>query len=72
MEGVLDDCLAQFSRRAAPDCFRFTGAKGCCGGSSHGFWEMFLNLPVVRGNETQTKRKERGISCTAIAIYYHI
>ena len=47
-ERVLDDCLAQFSskyvraqRRAVPGCFGFTRAKGCCGGSSHGFWEKF-------------------------------
>ena len=47
-------------RRAAPGSFGFTGAKGCCGGSSHGFWEKF-NLAVVRDSETQTKRKERWI-----------
>ena len=47
-------------RRAAPGCFGFTGAKGCCGSSSHVFWEKF-NLAVVRGSETQTKKKERGI-----------
>ena len=40
-------------RRAAPGCFGFTGAKGCCGGSSHGFWEKF-NLAVVRDSETKT------------------
>ena len=38
----------------------FPGAKGCCGGSSHGFREKF-NLAVFRGIETQTKKKERGI-----------
>ena len=48
------------TRRVAPGCFGFTGTKGCCGGSSHGFWEK-VNLAVVRGSETQTKRKERGI-----------
>ena len=32
----------------------------------HKFWENF-NLPVVRGSETQTKRKECSISCIAIA-----
>ena len=36
------------------------GAKGCCGGSSHGFSEKFY-LAFVRGCETQTNRKERGI-----------
>ena len=57
-------------RRASPGCFGFTGAKGCCGGSSHRFWEKFLNLPVVYGSETQGKRKECGISCIAITKYY--
>ena len=38
-------------RRAASGCFGFSGAKGYCGGSSHGFCEN-LNLPVVRGTET--------------------
>ena len=47
-------------RRAAPGCFEFTGTKGCCGGSSHGFCEK-LNLAFVPGSETQTKRKEHGI-----------
>ena len=37
-----------------------TGAKGCCGGASHWFWEKF-SLPVVCDSETQMKRKERGI-----------
>ena len=46
-------------RRAAPGCFGFPGAKGCCGASSHGFRENF-NLAVVSG-ETQTKKKERRI-----------
>ena len=32
----------------------------------HDFWENF-NLPLVRGSETQTKRKECSISCIAIA-----
>ena len=57
-------------RRASPGCFGFTGAKGCCSGSSHGFWEKFLNLPVVHGSETQGKRNECGISCVAITKYY--
>ena len=57
-------------RRPSPGCFGFTGAKGCCGGSSHGFWEKFLNLPVAHGSETQGKRKECGISCVAITKYY--
>ena len=54
MESVLDDCLEQFS------------SKYGRGRSYHGFWENF-NLPVIRGSETQTKRKERSISCIAIA-----
>ena len=73
MESVLDDCtfgtvFKQISaqRRAAPGCFGFTGARGSCSRSYHGFWENF-NLPVVRGSETQTKRKECSISCIAIA-----
>ena len=49
-----------------PGCFGFTGARGSCGRYYHGFWENF-NLTVVRGSETQTKRKERSISCIAIA-----
>ena len=32
----------------------------CCGGSSKGFCEKY-NLAVVRGSETQTNSKERGI-----------
>ena len=73
MESVLDDCTSgtdfkqiRAQRRAAPGCFGFTGARGSCGRSYHGFWENF-NLPVVRGSETQTKRKERSISRIAIA-----
>ena len=31
-------------------------------------WEK-VNLSVVRGRETQTKRNERDISCIAIAEY---
>ena len=49
-----------------PGCFGFTGARGSCGRFYHRFWENF-NLTVVRGSETQTKRKERSISCIAIA-----
>ena len=45
-------------RRAAQGCFGFTGSKECHGDSSHGFWEK-LDLAVVRGGETQTKRRER-------------
>ena len=60
-----DDCLSQFSskcvlRRAAPGCFGFTGAKGCCCGSSRGFCEKF-NLAVVHASDSQTNRKEHGI-----------
>ena len=55
---ILKQIRAQ--RRAAPGCFEFTGAKGCCGGSSRESCKKF-NLAVVRGSETQTKRKERGI-----------
>ena len=46
-------------RGSAQGCFGLTGAEGCCGGSAHGFWEKF-HLPVARGSDTQTKRKERG------------
>jgi len=38
-------------RRAASGWLGFIEAKGCCGSSSHRFWEKF-NLPVVRGSET--------------------
>ena len=37
-----------------------------CDRSYHEFWENF-NLSVVRGSETQTKRKECSFSCIAIA-----
>ena len=53
--------IIRAQRKAAPGCFRFTGEKGCCGGSSHGFWEKF-DLIVVRGSKTQAKRKESGTS----------
>ena len=63
-----DDCLAQFLKQIyelkEEQCLAvlglITGAKGCCGGASHWFWEKF-SLPVVCGSETQTKSKERGI-----------
>ena len=61
-----DDCLAQFSSKYVlkeeqhQAVLGFTGAKGCCGGSSKGFCEK-CNLAVVRGSETQTKSKERWI-----------
>ena len=45
--------------------FGFIRTKGCCGGSSHGFCEKF-NLAVVRGSETQTKRKERRIVAASL------
>ena len=53
---VLDECETLYvctvtQRRAASGCFGFSGAKGYCGGSSHGFWDNF-NLTVVRGIET--------------------
>ena len=70
MESVLDDCLAQFSSKYVlkeERCQAVLGKKkGSCGRFYHGFWENF-NLTVVRGSETQTKRKERSISCIAIA-----
>ena len=53
MESVLDNVFKQISaqRRLAPGCFGWM------------LWRFFL---IVRGCETQTKRKERGISCIAI------
>ena len=48
------------SKKSSARLFWVSGAKGCCGGSSYGFWEKF-NLGVVCGSETQTKRKEHGI-----------
>ena len=49
MESVLDNVFKQISaqRRLAPGCFGWM------------LWRFFL---IVRGCETQTKRKERGIS----------
>ena len=61
-----DDCLAQFSSKYVlkeeqhQAVLGFTRARGCCGGSSKGFCEKY-NLAVVRGSETQTNSKERGI-----------
>ena len=52
--------------------FGLLGQKDVVAVLPTGFGKRFLNLPVVRGSETQTKRKERGISCIAIAIYYQI
>ena len=76
METMLDDRLAQFSSKyflkeeQRQAVLRFTGAKGCRGASSYGFSETF-NLGVVRGSETQTKRKEQGIAvCITITKYY--
>ena len=59
-------------RRAVPGCFGFTGAKGCCGaGSSTGFGKSLIYVICSRicRRETQTKRKERGISSIAITKY---
>ena len=57
-------------KRAAPGCFGFTGAKGCCDGSSHEFCGKF-NLAVVRGSETQTTEKRTwNCSCITITKYY--
>ena len=74
MESVLDDCLAQFSskyvlkkeQRQVVLGLLDSKSRTGCGRSYHEFWENF-NLPVVRGSETQTKRKECSISCIAIA-----
>ena len=73
MESVLDDYLAQFSskyvlKKSSAKLFWLYWSKSRtgCGRSYHEFWENF-NLPVVRGSETQTKRKECSISCIAIA-----
>ena len=49
MESVLDHCLAWFSSKYVLKEEQ-----------PHVFWEKF-NLAVVRGSETQTKKKERGI-----------
>ena len=53
-----DDCLAQFFKQICvhkeQQCQAvlglITGAKGCCGGASHWFWEKF-SLPVICGSE---------------------
>ena len=48
------------SKKSSARPFWVSGAKGCHGSSSYGFWEKF-NIGVVCGSETQTKRKEHGI-----------
>ena len=72
MESALDDCLAQISSKYVLKKERCQAVLGLLGQEDlvavffHGIWENF-NLTVVRGSETQTKRKERSISCIAIA-----
>ena len=70
---VLDDCLAQFSSKYVLKKEQRQAVLGLLEQKPdwlwpfyHEFWENF-NLPVVRGSETQTKRKEGSISCIAIA-----
>ena len=70
---VLDDCLAQFSSEYVLKKEQRQAVLGLLEHKPdwlwpfyHEFWENF-NLPVVRGSETQTKRKEGSISCIAIA-----
>ena len=73
MESVLDDCLAQFlskyvlkkEQRQAVLALQEQKPDRLLP-FYHEFWENF-NLPLVRGSETQTKRKECSISCIAIA-----
>ena len=48
------------SKKISTRLFWVSGAKGCRGGSSYGFWKKF-KLGVVRGSETQTKSKKHGI-----------
>ena len=60
------------SKKAAPGCFGFTGAEGCCGGSSHEFCGKF-NLAVVGGSETQTTEKRTwNCSCITIMIKFNL
>ena len=73
MESVLDDCLAQFLSKYVLKKEQRQTVLGLLEQKPnwlwplyHEFWENF-NLPVVRGSETQTKRKECSISCIAIA-----
>ena len=42
-------------RRAVPCCFGFTGTKGFCGGSSHGFWENLNNFLFAAVNSNEEK-----------------
>ena len=49
-------------RRAAPGCFRFTGTKGCCGGSSLGFWEKF-NYELFAA--VKLKQREKNLALVA-------
>ena len=59
-----EDCLAKFSSKYVlkeeqrQAIFGFTGAKGCCECSSHGFCEKF-NLAVVRGSEIHDQTKKQ-------------
>ena len=55
--------LAQ--RRAAPGCFRLTGTKGCCGGSSHGFWEKF-NYELFAA--VKLKQREKNLVLVALPL----
>ena len=58
------------SKKSSTRLFWFTGAKGCCGGSSHEFCGKF-NLADVGGSETQTTEKRtRNCSCITITNYY--
>ena len=73
LESVLDDCLAQFSSKQVLKKEQRQAVLGLLEQKPdwllpfyHDFWENF-NLPLVRGSETQTKRKECSISCIAIA-----
>ena len=52
-------------RRQQAGSYGFIGAKGCCGGSSHGF------LAVVGGSEIQTTEKRTwNCSCITVTKYY--
>ena len=52
-----------------PCCFGFTGTKGFCGGSSHGFWENLNNF-FVRGSEIKQREKYVELQCISITKYH--
>ena len=54
-------------RRAAPGCFGFTGAKGCCGSSSYRFWEKFKIDQLFAA--VKLKRREKNVEFVASPLW---